>query len=162
MLAQQCKIYSVPLNCILKMIRMVVSLLRMCYHSCLKCVIIGYVLTACFPIHVPWGVGTMNFHQYILSSGTHHADSRYSIKKKNSWSNRINVEVIYYDNIKLIHPDFLKETQTIWKESAQTKCFVVVSVWVRIETQMRSAPIQRYPFHHASLSCHHFSHTTHQ
>lgn len=48
-------ICSVPLNCILKMIRMVVSLLRMCYHSCLKCVIIGYVLTACFPIHMcPW------------------------------------------------------------------------------------------------------------
>lgn len=63
----------------------------------------------------------MNFHQYILSSGTHHADSRYSIKKKKQLSNRINVEVIYYDNIKLIHPDFLKETQTMKGKSAQTK-----------------------------------------
>ena len=64
--------------------------------------------------YVPLEAGTMNFHQCILSASTHLADSRYSIKKKKKQlSNRINVEVIYYDNIKLIHPNFIKETQTM-------------------------------------------------
>ena len=66
-----------------------------------------------FNTYVPLGAGTMNFHQCILSASTHLADSRYSIKKKKQLSNRINVEVIYYDNIKLIHPNFIKETQTV-------------------------------------------------